>query len=205
MAGDHCYAYIKKGNIILSIASPGIAVLLLPFGKTAHSMFKIPLILQKQHIVFFSKHSELTKLIQKTSLIIQDETLMTHRFVLQIVDCTLRDISDQQKVPFGGNLMLFGGDFRQILPVVTKGCRADIVAASLSRSNFWPRCHVMHLKVNMQLRDPNLTNVEYQCFRDFADWVLNIGTGSLQGISLHLRSEPNWIEIPSEFLIPNDS
>ena len=57
----------------------------------------------------------------------------------------------------------------------------------------------------MQLRDPNLSNLEYQRLRDFADWVLNIGNGSLQGISLQSESEPNWIEIPSEFLIPNDS
>ena len=33
---------------------------------------------------------------------------------------------------------------------------------------------------------------------------MNIGNGSLQGISLRSESEPNWIEIPTEFLIPND-
>ena len=57
---------------------------------------------------------------------------MTHRFVLETVDRTLRDIFDQQNVPFRGKLMLFSGDFRQIFPVVTKESRADIVAASLS-------------------------------------------------------------------------
>ena len=34
---------------------------------------------------------------------------------------------------------------------------------------------------------------------------MNIGKRSLQGISLQSESEPNWIEIPSEFLIPNDN
>ena len=43
----------------------------------------------------------------------------------------------------------------------------------------------------MRLSDPNLSNLEYQRLRDFADWVLNIGTSSLQGISLHIGSEPN--------------
>ena len=33
---------------------------------------------------------------------------------------------------------------------------------------------------------------------------MNIDIGDLQGISLQSGSEPNWIEIPSEFLIPND-
>jgi len=40
--------------------------------------------------------------------------------------------------------------------------------------------------------------------RRFGDWLLNIDIGDLQGISLQSGSEPNWIEIPSEFLIPND-
>jgi len=55
----------------------------------------------------------------------------------------------------------------------------------------------------MRLRDPILSNHEYERLRRFGDWLLNIGKGSLQGISLHSGSEPNWIEIPSEFLIPN--
>jgi len=52
--------------------------------------------------------------------------------VLETIDLILRDIFDQQNVPFGGKLMLFDGDFRQILLVVTKGSRADMVVASLS-------------------------------------------------------------------------
>ena len=55
------------------------------------------------------------------------------------------------------------------------------------------------------MRDPSLSNHEYECLRHFRDWLLNISNGSLQGISLRSESEPNWIEIPSEFLIPNDS
>jgi len=35
-------------------------------------------------------------------------------------------------MPFGGKLIVLSGDFRQILPVVTKGSIADIVTASLS-------------------------------------------------------------------------
>ena len=57
---------------------------------------------------------------------------MTYRFVLETVDCTLRDNANQQNVRFRGKLMLFDGDFRQILLVVTKGSRADMVVASLS-------------------------------------------------------------------------
>ena len=61
---------------------------------------------------------------------------MTHRFVLETIDCTLRDISYQQNVPFGAKLMVFDGDFRQIPPIVTERSRVDIVATSLSQLNF---------------------------------------------------------------------
>lgn len=34
-------------------------------------------------------------------------------------------------MPFGGKVMLFGGDFRQVLPVVLRGTRAQITDATL--------------------------------------------------------------------------
>jgi len=45
---------------------------------------------------------------------------MTYRSLSEPIEHRLRDISDQQNVCFGEKLMLFGGDFRQVLPVVTK-------------------------------------------------------------------------------------
>ncbi|MCI00855.1 helicase-like protein, partial [Trifolium medium] len=38
---------------------------------------------------------------------------------------------------FGGKVMVFGGDFRQILPVVPRGSRSDIIHASLNLSYIW--------------------------------------------------------------------
>ena len=108
-------------------------------------------------------------------------------------------------MPFGEKLLVFGGDFKQILQVITKEIRADIVVASLSRSHFSPNYHVMHMKINIRLRDPTLSNYKYERLCHFGDWLLNIGNGNLQGISLQSRSELTWIEISSEFLIPNDN
>jgi len=34
-------------------------------------------------------------------------------------------------LPFGGNVMVFGGDFRQVLPVVPHGTRAQVTDATL--------------------------------------------------------------------------
>ena len=53
---------------------------------------------------------------------------------------------------FGGKLVVLGGDFRQILPVVAHGSRESIVAATVRRASFWNDCRVMHLRINMRLR-----------------------------------------------------
>ncbi|XP_022032832.1 ATP-dependent DNA helicase PIF1-like [Helianthus annuus] len=50
---------------------------------------------------------------------------MTHKHCFQALDRTMRDISrssqpNMQSKPFGGKVILFGGDFRQILPVIPK-------------------------------------------------------------------------------------
>jgi len=56
-----------------------------------------------------------------------------------------------EKKPFGGKVVVFGGDFRQILPVVIKGGREDIVGSCLRRSILWKDVKLMTLKTNMCL------------------------------------------------------
>jgi len=75
----------SKGKIILSVTSSEIAALLLPLGKTTHSMFKIPINATDASYCFLSKHSELVELIRQTSFVIWDEVPMTHRHVFETV------------------------------------------------------------------------------------------------------------------------
>jgi len=89
--------------------------------------------------------------LQEASLIIWDEAPMTHRHNYEAVDRSLRDLLRVQK-PFGGLTVLFGGDFRQVLPVVPRGTRSQITAASLKRSTLWPHISIKRLTVNMRVR-----------------------------------------------------
>jgi len=89
----------SKGKIILSVASSGIAALLLPFDKTAHTMCRISINLIKAAYYSFSKHSELADLIWQTLLIIYDEAPISHRWVIEIINRTLKDICDQKNMP----------------------------------------------------------------------------------------------------------
>ena len=81
---------------------------------------------------YFTKSKEAC-LINVAKVFIWDEAPMMHKFAFEAVDWTFRDITQIDK-PFGGKILIFGGDFRQILPVIPHATHADIVSASLSKS-----------------------------------------------------------------------
>ena len=62
-----------KGKICLSVASSGIASLLLEGGRTAHSTFHIPLAVNDTSTYNITQCSHLYPVLQQTSLIIWDE------------------------------------------------------------------------------------------------------------------------------------
>ncbi|KAG8370301.1 hypothetical protein BUALT_Bualt14G0102700 [Buddleja alternifolia] len=103
--------------------------------------------------------------------------------------------------PFGGKLIVLGGDFKQILPVVTKGRRESIVAASIHKSKLWSQCKVMHLKINMQLSAQDGSTQSLNDLRSFAEWINNVGEGKTRHMRFDDGIESDWIEIPEKFLI----
>lgn len=129
------------GHIVVTVVSSGIASLLLVGGRTAHSTFSIPLDVLENSLCEFSKQSLQAELFRETKLIIWDEVPMQHRHCIEAADRTLRDICDSEK-PFGGITVVLGGDFRQILPVIPKGVREQIVNASLRHSVLWKHIYL---------------------------------------------------------------
>jgi hypothetical protein len=111
------------GLIAISTATLGIAASIMPGGSTAHSRFNIPIKLTDHSMCGFTKQSGTTELLKQASLIIWDEVTMTKRQAVEMLDRSLRDIMGCP-LPFGGKVVVFGGDFRQVLPVVTRGTRA---------------------------------------------------------------------------------
>lgn len=129
----------SKGQIVLNVASSGIASLLLTGGRTAHSRFAIPINVNEDSTCNIRPGTDLAELLIKTKLIIWDEAPMTHTYCFEALDRSLRDIlrfSDERSLekPFGGKVVVFGGDFRQILPVIPKGSRRDIVFSIINSS-----------------------------------------------------------------------
>ncbi|XP_057790946.1 uncharacterized protein LOC131008062 [Salvia miltiorrhiza] len=105
---------------------------------------------------------------------------MTHRYCFEALDRSLRDImrsSDRSGKPFGGLVDVLGGVFRQILPVIPKGSRHDIVHASISSSQLWNSCQVLKLTKNMRLQ-ANASGSDVEETKEFAEWILKIGDGT---------------------------
>ena len=100
----------SRGSIALATASSGIAALIMPGGRTAHSRFKIPISLDTNSTCNVKKQSELACLIGHASIIIWDEAPMAHRYALEALDRLLRDLANNNLL-FGGKVVILGGDF----------------------------------------------------------------------------------------------
>ncbi|XP_016170910.1 uncharacterized protein LOC107613435 [Arachis ipaensis] len=151
----------SKGEIVLNVASSGIASLLFPNVRTTYSRFKIPLDLNEDSV-----------------------------YIRRYEKCYNPDL------PFGGKVVLLGGDFRQILPVIPMGSRQDIVLSSINSSYLWEFCKVLKLTINMHLT-VGANQSQLRQISEFATWLLSIGD-SLIGDSTDGESE---VTIPNDILI----
>ncbi|CAN1787490.1 ATP-dependent DNA helicase pif1 [Linum perenne] len=164
-----------EGKIVLCVATSGIAALLMEGGRTAHSKFHIPIKLTETSTCDIFHGTEVAELIQQASLIIWDEAPMAHKFCMEALHRTLRDLLEER--PFGGLSVVFGGDFRQILPVIKKGTRSEIISASLKKSYLWEHFTHLRLSQNMRLMRSNCTQSERQEIATFDSWLKDIGEG----------------------------
>ncbi|XP_054808737.1 uncharacterized protein LOC129310855 [Prosopis cineraria] len=186
-----------KGEIVLTVASSGIAATLLPSGRTAHSRFAIPIQITEDSVCCIKQNSPLARLIQCTRLIIWDEALMVQRYCIEAFDRTLKDIMHSNDT-FGGKCILMGGDFRQILPVIPKGTRATIVNACISSSPLWDHCKIYKLTRNMRLSSSSM-NTDSNALEKFSKWLLDVGDGKLG----QPHDGTTNIDIPHNLLICN--
>lgn len=102
------------------------------------------------------------------------------------MDRTCRDILNARNHPFGGITVVFGGDFQQILPVVPRGSREDVVSATLLRSNLWSNVKVLKLIQNMRVADTPDAH-------SFSTWLLEIGHG-------HGIADDGTIQLPRRMI-----
>ena len=133
------------GNFFRLVVSSGIADQLIPGGRTSHSRFAIHLQCHEESTCNISLGSDLVELLEHTKLIIWDEAPITNKYCFEALDRSSKDImwfnnSLGFDLMFGCKVVIFRGDFKQILFVIPKGTRQDIVLASLNSSYIWSLC-----------------------------------------------------------------
>ncbi|KAM0918645.1 hypothetical protein ACQ4PT_008729 [Festuca glaucescens] len=196
----------SERRIVLAVASSGVASLLLPNGRTAHSRFRIPLNANDKSQCNISRGSTMAALLEETSLILWDEAPMTSRYCFEALDRTLRDVlsvndTEKSALPFGRKTVIFGGDFRQVLPVIEGGSRNEIIDASLIASPLWRHVTVLRLKENMRLKRPDISPSECEQLSLFAQWILDVGNGDVPGSTRDGEDSGSWTTIPEDLLL----
>ncbi|XP_067945068.1 uncharacterized protein [Watersipora subatra] len=170
------FAKIRSNRqVALTVTSSGIAATLLEGGRTSHSMFKLPLDLERLEtpVCNIRIGTGLTQLLQTTKLIVWDECTMAHKATLEALDRTLKDLYNSDKL-MGGVCVLLAGDFRQILPVIPRGTLADELKACLKDSYIWHCVEVCKLTTNMRVHVGG-----DDALGKFSAQILNIGEGKL--------------------------
>ncbi|RCN31185.1 hypothetical protein ANCCAN_23039 [Ancylostoma caninum] len=157
---------IGEKKHVACVAWSGIAASLLPEGRTVSSTFKLNPS-DKNLMSTMTRQCCLAKELKKLDVVIWDEAPMAPKQALEAVDKLLRDIT-QTDLIFGNKIMLLGGDFRQVLPVVRKGGRGEMIAACIKNSQLWHHFTQYRLKANMRVTGPA---------NDWKRYILNIGDG----------------------------
>ncbi|XP_076065261.1 ATP-dependent DNA helicase Pif1-like [Oratosquilla oratoria] len=140
----------SRGEIALAVASSGIAATVLHGGRTAHNMFKIPLMKYNEiRACSVKKNTEMARLFELTSLIVWDEAVMANKNTMTGLDITLRDVLGVDKF-MGGIVFVCAGDFRLILPVVRGGGKSEELNC-LKSSYFWEELSKLELTENVRL------------------------------------------------------
>jgi hypothetical protein len=161
------YIYSKHKKPII-VASTGLAASLYEEGCTAHSMFKIPFCVNNKTVCALDK-SWRTKLFREADILIWDEAVCIEKDAVEAVERGFKELRADQRV-FGGLLVVFCGDFRQVLPVIQKSALEN----TIQRTTFWQHTKILRLSENMRAKDDTR----------FASLLMEIGNGVLDSVTI---------------------
>lgn len=160
----------KREFNVIAVAHTGVASVLLHNGRTAHSMFNLPLNIDDDEKPYcdIRKGSDKATTIREVDMIIIDEISTVSKHHLECLERTLCDLCPEEDGYFAGKLMVFAGDFRQILPIVPFGGREKITAQIVKNTSFWQYVHRLKLTKNLRIASNQ---------GDFEKYLLDVGEG----------------------------
>ncbi|XP_044576763.1 ATP-dependent DNA helicase PIF1-like [Cotesia glomerata] len=113
---------------------------------------------------------------------------MAPRYALELVNRTLCDICNDNR-PFGGKIIVLGGDFRQLLPIKLNATRTETINLSIKFSKLWKHFKISSLTQNMRTLPEEV---------EFAEFVLSIGNGSI-------NNEDDYVTLPQKCVASKDA
>ncbi|XP_034936338.1 ATP-dependent DNA helicase PIF1-like [Chelonus insularis] len=94
-----CYLLRSTNKNVCTMAYTGIAATLLPNGKTTHETFSLPVPIHEDSSSNIKPNSKQGQYLKNIDAFIWDEAPMAPRYVLEVIDRTLRDITNEDS-PF---------------------------------------------------------------------------------------------------------
>ena len=148
----------SRGEIAVAMAISGLAATFFDGGRTVHHKLKVPIKVNSTSRCNIKEKSGTAEMVMKASLFVIDEYTMGHKDLYETIDRTLKDLLDND-LPFGGKVVILGGDWKQNLPVVQNGGRADVVQACFKSSHLWDSVNILSLTKNMRaIEDEEFAN-----------------------------------------------
>ena len=116
--------------------------------------------------------------MQQAQLLVIYEVTMGHRYIYECLDHSLHNIKGSKKL-FVELTILISGDWKHILPVVTRGSWAQIIDAILKRSYIWEHIQTLELHLNHHVQlSENTENSNFSLLRignGIIPWITELG------------------------------
>ncbi|XP_058810119.1 ATP-dependent DNA helicase pif1-like [Phymastichus coffea] len=182
------YCKLNSENIkICAMAFTGIAATLLPHGKTVHKTFGLPVPMFQDSSSNIKAQSKEAQLLRETKVFIWDEISMAPRYALEIVNKTLQNFMNYN-LPFGGKVIIVGGDLRQFLPIKVHGTRSEILSLCVKYSPVWNYFTKFSLTTNMRVLPNEI---------EFSKFLFNLGNGTLNDLN-------DNVNLPEQCILPQN-
>jgi hypothetical protein len=153
---------------IKCIASSGLAASLISGAQTAHSALGIPVPTLDSSFCRLDPNQR--QYFRNVDVIIWDEMSMIGVLTADCVDKSLQDVRNCN-LPFGGIIMIFVGDFKQLSPVIRRG-RGEF--QTLHNCHWWPAASKFVFNKNWRAAN----NASFQAF------LHDVGSGILSNINV---------------------
>ncbi|GBM24917.1 hypothetical protein AVEN_23450-1 [Araneus ventricosus] len=127
-------------------------------SENSHVIMRLAVHLKNQQQVVFQSGQEVVA-VDRASM---RHTTFTAWFLLNQHDV------EGHNYNYAGKVVLFGGGFHQVLPVVPRGSRSLTAAGSLRKHPFWLYFYVLYITKNIQALESE---------KEFSKWLLEVGDG----------------------------